>query len=161
YRTVAMSPNEDIYRVTTIKKPFSYFVPVANFGSTEAFVNTEGKSLYTVLDRGLRSGNPDAVAATTPAAGAGGQPGGRAGGGGGPGARGANAPATPMAQPPNDPTQQPPVTDPTNPNQPPTDPTQPPVDPDAPPRPFQPAVDPDGKRELGWRPDGVGLSYLQ
>jgi len=34
YRTVAMSPNEDIYRVTTIKKPFSYFVPVANFGST-------------------------------------------------------------------------------------------------------------------------------
>src|SRR5262249_61386818 len=34
----------------------------------------------------------------------------------------------------------------------------------APPRPpmaGQPPIDPDGKRELGWRPDGAGLSYLQ
>src|SRR5262245_7266649 len=82
YRTVAMSPGADLYRVTTIKKPFSYFVPVASFGSTEAFVNTEGKALYTVFDRGLRSGNPDAVAATTPAPGAGGQRGGGRGGAG-------------------------------------------------------------------------------
>lgn len=164
YRTVAMSPSEDVYRVTQVKKPFSYFVPVANFGSTESFVNKEGKSLYTVLDRNLRSGNPDAAAATTPAAGGqGGRgAGGRGGAGGGRGGRGAGGGANPMTtQPPTDPTQQPPVTDPTNPNQPPTDPTQPPVDPDAPPRPFTPAADPDGKRELDWRPDGVGLSYMQ
>jgi hypothetical protein len=34
------------------------------------------------------------------------------------------------------------------------------MDPDAPRGPAAP-VDPDGKRDLGWRPDGAGLSYLQ
>ncbi len=167
YRTVAMSPGEDVYRVTTIKKPFSYFVPVANFGSTESFVNKEGKSLYTVFDRNLRGGDPQVAAA--PAAGGGGgrggrggAGGGRGGAGGGRGGRGAGAGANPdPTQPPVvDPTQPPPVLDPTQPP-PVVDPNQPPVDPDAPPRPFQPAFDPDGKREIGWRPDGVGLSYMQ
>jgi dipeptidyl aminopeptidase/acylaminoacyl peptidase len=145
YRTAAMSPGEDVYRVTTIKKPFSYFVPVSNFGSTESLVNREGKSLYTVLDRNLRQGDPQA-AAPTPAVGVGGGRGGRGARGG----RGRGAGANPN---PADPNQPPPVVDPTQP--------APPVDPGAPPRPFRPNADPDGKRELGWRPDGVGLSFLQ
>jgi dipeptidyl aminopeptidase/acylaminoacyl peptidase len=34
-------------------------------------------------------------------------------------------------------------------------------DPDAPRRTFGPPTDPDGKRDIGWRPDGAGLSFLQ
>ncbi len=43
-------------------------------------------------------------------------------------------------------------------DQPQPDPTQP--DPDNP-QPEKQTQDPDGKRDLGWRPDGVGMSYLQ
>ena len=49
-----MSPNEESYRVTTMKKPFSYYVPMVRFGQTEGIWNDEGKSLFTILDRNLR-----------------------------------------------------------------------------------------------------------
>jgi dipeptidyl aminopeptidase/acylaminoacyl peptidase len=136
-RSVSMAPGEEYYRITTLKKPFSYYVPLTNFGSQEGIWNLEGKSLSTLNDRNLRETRPQAPVATAQAPGAG--RGGRGGRGQGP------APADP-AQPPADPTQPPPI-----------DPT----DPDSPPRFQAPPVDPNGKRDIAWRPDGAGLSYLQ
>src|SRR5205823_3465343 len=60
----------------------------------------------------------------------------------------ANAPGSPKTVAPDPPT---------DPTQPPTDPT----DPDAPPRGPQQPIDPNAKRDIAWRPDGSGLSYLQ
>src|SRR5262245_11179371 len=48
---------------------------------------------------------------------------------------------------------------PTTPTTPPTTQPDPDPDPNAPPRPA--AADPDGKRDLGWRNDGAGMTYLQ
>ena len=53
-RSVSMAPNEESFRVTAMKKPFSYYVPMVRFGQTEGIWNNEGKSLYTILDRNLR-----------------------------------------------------------------------------------------------------------
>ena len=146
-RSVSMAPGESQFRVATIKKPFSYFVPFINFGSTEGIWNNEGKSLYVLNDRNLRDTEPQpALAANAAAPAQTGTQGARRGAGQGT----APAPATKQDQPPVDP--QP------NPMQP--NPDQPPVDPDAPQRPRTP-VDPDAKRDISWRPDGIGLSYLQ
>jgi len=120
-RTVSMCPGGNQFRVSMMKKPFSYYVPATNFGSQEGIWNLEGKNLYTVAERDLREGPKQAPAGTTPPAGK----------GKGQGKKGKGAP-----QPPTPP-------DPDNPQ------------PDA-----QPA-DPEGKRDLSWRPDGVGLSFLQ
>jgi dipeptidyl aminopeptidase/acylaminoacyl peptidase len=172
-RTASAAPGEEQFRVTEMKKPFSYYVLASSFGSLESVWDNGGKSLFTIQDRKLRETEPTpppttvatAPGGTPPAPGGGGGRGaatpgaggrGNRGGRGGP-AGGAN-PAVAGAQPPTDPMT--PPTDPMNPTVPtgPVDPT----DPDAAPRPFPTTpVDPDGKRDLAWRNDGLGLSYLQ
>ena len=129
-RSVTMSPSGDQFRVATMKKPFSYYVPATNFGSAEGIWNTEGKNLYTFSDKGIKDGSQKVAAGTTPAAGKG-KGGQGKGGQGKKGKGGAQQPPPPVA-----------------------------VDPDNPQANAQPA-DPVGKRELGWRPDGAGMSYLQ
>jgi len=142
-RGVGMSPDGKQFRVTTVKKPFSYYVPFTRFGSLEAVWDEGGKSLATLSDRDLRETEPrPAVAATAPT------------GRFGTGARAAGQPpTTPPADPPTDPTMP-------QPGPPPGPGPDPDPNPDAPPR-FGPPVDPDGKRDLAWRPDGAGLAYLQ
>jgi dipeptidyl aminopeptidase/acylaminoacyl peptidase len=139
-RSVSTSPEGKQFRVTTVKKPFSYYVPFTRFGSLEAVWDEGGKSLATLSERNLRETEPAPPAVATQPAGTGRF---------GPGARAATQPKT----------------DP----KPPTDPTDPPgpgpgpgpdPGPDAPPR-FGPPVDPDGKRDITWRPDGAGFSFLQ
>jgi dipeptidyl aminopeptidase/acylaminoacyl peptidase len=147
-RSVSMAPGEKEFRVTTMKKPFSYYVPITNFGSLEGVWDREGKCLYTLNDRNLRDTEPQAAPApTTLVAGQGGR--------GGRGGRGGDA-------------QTPPAT-----TQPPATTTQPPVDPGPDPDPTDPfpgagrggrggqPTDPDAKREIGWRPDGAGMTCLQ
>jgi dipeptidyl aminopeptidase/acylaminoacyl peptidase len=136
-RSVSMAPGEEQFRVATVKKPFSYYVPFARFGSQEGIWSTEGKNLYTLADRDLRDNEPQQPP-TTP-----------------------NTPTTGQTRmtvrartPSPTQTQTDPDPDPT------PDPTTDP-DPDTPRRGATPPTDPDGKRELGWRPDGNGLSFLQ
>jgi dipeptidyl aminopeptidase/acylaminoacyl peptidase len=64
-RNVSMAPGEHQFRVTTMKKPFSYFVPVARFGFQEGLWNREGKSQSTLVDRTLQLDEP-APAVQTP-----------------------------------------------------------------------------------------------
>jgi dipeptidyl aminopeptidase/acylaminoacyl peptidase len=143
-QSVSAGPEQKQFRVTTVKKPFSYYVPFTRFGSLEAVWDGEGKSLATLSDRNLRETEPapPAVAAQPK----------------GPTRFGTGGTRT--------------TGQPTDPATPPTDPTDPPAqpmpgpgpgpdpDPAATPR-FGPPADPDGKRDLTWRPDGAGLSYLQ
>jgi dipeptidyl aminopeptidase/acylaminoacyl peptidase len=145
-RSVSTAPGEGQFRVATVKKPFSYYAPFQRFGATESIWNREGKSLFTLSDRNLRESEPQpAAVATNPTTPTFGKGGGNRGGG----AKGANNPMQPVTDP--DPMVQPPV----------QPPIQPPVNPDDPPLNAPEPVDPDGKRELTWRPDGKGMSYLQ
>lgn len=152
-RSVSMGPNEENFRVTTMKKPFSYYVPLTRFGSQEGIWNLEGKSLYTLADRNLQDTEPQRAANPTVAAGAG-QRGGRGGRGGrGQGQGGQGAQGGQVAQGGQ---RQAPQPDPT------VAPTQPPADPNADPSaPPAAPVDPNAKRDIVWRPDGVGMSFLQ
>jgi dipeptidyl aminopeptidase/acylaminoacyl peptidase len=136
-RSVSMAPGEEQFRVTTLKKPFSYYVPLARFGSQEGLWNLEGKCLHTLADRNLRDSEPQPPSPTTLAAGQ------------------------------QRPTGQTRTTGPARaPGQPPTPTQTPGPDPDPDPNPGDSprgpqSADPDGKRALGWRPDGAGLSFLQ
>ncbi len=133
-RGVSMGPNEENFRVTTMKKPFSYYVPLTRFGSQEGIWNLEGRSLYTLNDRNLQETEPQR--GVNPAFGAGQR--GQRGGRGGRGGQGQGQ------QPAPNPT----MTPPTNPNADPNTPAAPPVDLNA-------------KRDIAWRPDGVGMTFLQ
>ena len=151
-RSVSMAPGEQDFRIDTLKKPFSYYVPLTRFGSQEGIWNLEGKSLYTLNDRKLQETEPQPAAQTNQAL-ASAQGTGRRGGG----RRGQR-----QAQPPANPTQ--PTTAPLDPNQPPVDPTdpnQPPTDPDSFPRARQQPADPNGRRDIAWLPDGGSMSFLQ
>jgi dipeptidyl aminopeptidase/acylaminoacyl peptidase len=102
-RSIDPSPDGQYARVTLMTKPFSYIVPVSNFGQKEEVWDSTGKSLVELSSRPLNLGvqaanpnpNPDPQA---PPAGGGGRGGGA--------------------------------------NQ-------------------------NGKRELAWRPDGQGFTYLE
>lgn len=143
-RSVNVAPGEGQFRVATVKKPFSYYAPFQRFGATESIWDREGKSLQTLSDRNLRETEPQPTVAanntTTPT----GPKGGVTKGGGGL-AKGGKGATQPVADP--DPMAQPPAQPPINPYDPPTFALEP--------------IDPDGKRELMWRPDGKGMSYLQ
>ncbi len=146
-RSVSMGPNEENFRVTTMKKPFSYYVPLTRFGSQEGIWNLEGKSLYTLVDRNLQDTEPQRGA--NPAAGAGGGQRGQRGGRGGRGGQGqGQGPGQQPTPAPNPTTTQPPVDPTADPN----------ADPNAP---AAPPVDPNAKRDIAWRPDGVGMTFLQ
>lgn len=170
-RSVSMSPGEESFRITAMKKPFSYYVPMNRFGQVEGIWNQEGKAQYTILDRNLRELDVAAPTTRTAQTGPGGRggPGGRQGQGRGQGqqvAQGQRPNPNDPNQPPADPNQPPtdPPTTPPDPTQPPVDPNQPPSpdpDPDNPLRFTPPRADPNAKRDLVWRPDCQGLSCLQ
>ena len=123
-RSALAAPGEGQFRVSVVKKPFSYYVPFQQFGSAESLWGREGKSLVTLSDRNLREREPQPVVPTDPTAVPAGPKGGATKGG-----------APPLG---------------------------PPVNPDDPPPPVAPEpFDPDGKRDLSWRPDGKGMSFLQ
>ncbi len=94
-RAIDVSPDGKYVRVTRITRPFSYIVPVSNFGSVEEIVDGDGKALAKLSDRPLNEGVQDDTA-PDPAAG---------------GGRGAQAE--------------------------------------------------QGKREMAWREDGQGMTYLE
>jgi dipeptidyl aminopeptidase/acylaminoacyl peptidase len=98
-RSIDVSPDGNYLRVTRMTKPFSYIVPVSNFGSIEEVWDTNGTALAKITERPLNLGvSPD----DTPPI-----PTQLPGGG-----RGAGA-------------------------------------------------EQQGKREMSWRPDGQGLTYLE
>ncbi len=106
---VDMGPTAQYARVTRMKKPFSYDVPVGSFGAIEEVWDAKGKALAKITEREINLGVQD----TTP--------------------------------------------DPPDPTQPGTPPQQP-----------APgagrgggAANENGKREITWRPDGQGFTYLQ
>jgi dipeptidyl aminopeptidase/acylaminoacyl peptidase len=108
---VDMNPTGNYARVTRMKKPFSYDVPVSSFGAIEEVWDRTGKALAKITERELNLGvqadtTPDPPDPTQPGT----PPAPQAGGGGG---RGGGAAAD------------------------------------------------NGKRELSWRADGNGFTYLQ
>ncbi|MCX6537678.1 MAG: prolyl oligopeptidase family serine peptidase [Acidobacteria bacterium] len=61
-RAIDASPDGKFLRVTTMTRPFSYIVPVGNFGQVEEVWDVEGKGLAKVTDRPLDLGTQDATA---------------------------------------------------------------------------------------------------
>src|SRR6266478_10161572 len=118
-RSVSTSPSGEQFRVTMVKKPFSYYVPAERFGSIEGIWDREGKALFTLVDKKLRESDPQPPAVATAPTGK------------GFGKKGMGIPPAP-----------------------------PPIDPDNPLAAKEP-TDPEGKRDLVWRPDGLGMSFLQ
>ena len=62
------APKGDVFRVSTIQKPFSYLVPASSFGRKEEIWDQAGKALTTLDTTPLRPGEPptDPNAAPTP-----------------------------------------------------------------------------------------------
>jgi hypothetical protein len=80
-RSLDLSPDSTYLRITRMTKPFSYVVPVSNFGSVDEVWDLDGKLMVELDKRPLNEGVQDDTAPPPdPAAG----PGGR-GGAGGPG----------------------------------------------------------------------------
>ncbi|HEY3933752.1 MAG TPA: prolyl oligopeptidase family serine peptidase [Gemmatimonadales bacterium] len=75
-RSLDASPDGTWFRVTYLDKPFSYILPVSNFGTTDEIIDGSGKVLAQISNRPLRE-NPDT---TTPVARSGAAPGGGRGG---------------------------------------------------------------------------------
>ncbi len=101
WRSLDISPDGKYFRATTLLKPFSYNVPLSEFGTLDAVYDFTGKKLADIVKRELREstvtrGGPTPTTGQPPAAGFGGR-GGR----------------------------------------------------------------PDDRRNVAWRPDGQGLSFLQ
>jgi dipeptidyl aminopeptidase/acylaminoacyl peptidase len=92
-RAIDLSPDGKYVRATRMTKPFSYIVPVGNFGSIEEVWDLDGKALAKIVDRPLNLGTADPTA---------------------------------------------------------PDPSEPPA-----------AGGQQGKREIAWRDDGQGLTYLE
>ena len=70
-RGLDASPDGRFVRVTRIVPPFSYDVPVNNFGTVEEIWDREGKALATVTDRPLNLGVQDNQPGDPPAGGGG------------------------------------------------------------------------------------------
>jgi len=67
-RSLDASPDGKYVRVTRMVKPFSYDVPVANFGSIEEVWDTDGRVLAKLSDRPINLGVQDDTAPPDPAA---------------------------------------------------------------------------------------------
>jgi dipeptidyl aminopeptidase/acylaminoacyl peptidase len=74
FRSVDVAPDGTLLRVTTVRKPYSYIVPVSNFGTVEELWDTNGRVVAEVARRALRegagdgppnAGRPDSAAADT------------------------------------------------------------------------------------------------
>lgn len=61
-RAIDVSPDGKFIRVTRMTKPFSYIVPVANFGTIDEIWDLEGKAIAKISDRPLNLGTQDATA---------------------------------------------------------------------------------------------------
>ena len=85
-RAIDLAPDGKYVRVTRMLKPFSYDVPVSNFGSIEEIWDADGKVLAKISDRPINLGVQDDTAAAA-------RSGAAAGGGGGGGAEPARASA--------------------------------------------------------------------
>jgi dipeptidyl aminopeptidase/acylaminoacyl peptidase len=70
-RSIDFSPDGQFVRVTRIVEPFSYDVPVNNFGTIEELWNGEGKALAKLNDRPINLGVQDDDPPTPPDPGAG------------------------------------------------------------------------------------------
>ena len=68
-REIDPSPDGKYLRVTRMNKPFSYMVPVQNFGSTQEIWDAEGKVLAKIEDVPLNLGVDTARAVAAPGAG--------------------------------------------------------------------------------------------
>ena len=94
-RAIDLAPDGKFVRVTRMPKPFSYVVPVANFGSIEEIWDDTGKALAKLSDRPINlGGRPTTRPQPDPAQAA-------AGGGGGGGAirpASARSPGAPTAR---------------------------------------------------------------
>jgi dipeptidyl aminopeptidase/acylaminoacyl peptidase len=62
-RSLDLSPDGKFVRVVRMTRPFSYIVPVSNFGTIEEVWDVEGKALAKISDRPLNLGTADATAA--------------------------------------------------------------------------------------------------
>ena len=80
-RAIDVSPNGKYVRVTRMTKPFSYIVPVTNFGQIEEIWDTTGKALAKITERPINLGAmPDDPNDPNAGQGGGGGGGGRGGG---------------------------------------------------------------------------------
>jgi dipeptidyl aminopeptidase/acylaminoacyl peptidase len=61
-RAIDLAPDGKYVRVTRMTRPFSYIVPVSNFGSIEEIWDADGKVLAKVTERPLNLGTRDDVA---------------------------------------------------------------------------------------------------
>src|SRR5688500_247353 len=82
-RAIDLAPDAKYVRVTRMLKPFSYDVPVSNFGQIEEIWDDNGKPLAKVSDRpinlGVQDDTPQPDPGAQPAAGGGGRGGNQAG----------------------------------------------------------------------------------
>ena len=62
FRAIDLSPDGAFVRVTRLTKPFSYIVPVSNFGSVDEIWDAQGKMLAKVSERPLNLGVQDDTA---------------------------------------------------------------------------------------------------
>jgi dipeptidyl aminopeptidase/acylaminoacyl peptidase len=62
FRALDLSPDGAFVRVTRVTRPFSYIVPVSNFGSVDEIWDTQGKMLAKVSERPLNLGVQDDTA---------------------------------------------------------------------------------------------------
>ncbi|HSQ56506.1 MAG TPA: prolyl oligopeptidase family serine peptidase [Gemmata sp.] len=129
--SINTSPDGKTTRVTTVKKPFSYYAPFPRFGSKEELWDREGHPLSILTEKNLREREPQPPTQINPTS---------------PTGKGTRTKGAATAKGGG-------VIQPT--------PKQPPVDPDDPIASRGEPTDPDGKREIAWRPDGTGLSFLQ
>ncbi len=55
-RSINPSPDGSLFRVTYVDEPFSYLLPVANFGTTEVIIDQTGTVLQTLVKRPINEG---------------------------------------------------------------------------------------------------------
>ncbi len=65
FRSVDLSSDAQQVRITRVTTPYSYLVPVSNFGTVQEVWDLSGKSLVTLATSPLREGNPRAGAPGT------------------------------------------------------------------------------------------------
>jgi dipeptidyl aminopeptidase/acylaminoacyl peptidase len=67
-RGIDVGPRAEYLRVTTLQKPFSYIVPVSNFGGREELWAADGRVIATLSERPLNEGLRQPAGGDTPAA---------------------------------------------------------------------------------------------
>jgi dipeptidyl aminopeptidase/acylaminoacyl peptidase len=73
-RAISASPDGQYFRTTYLSKPFSYYLPVGSFGTTDVIIDGTGKIVREIAKRPIREGDDPDVAPAPGAGGAGGAP---------------------------------------------------------------------------------------